>query len=189
MHDFFHLHDLSDAVQQGLLAFWQDVARGDDKVPLSAFLSDRGPVSDWGADFILLCLSSGSVRAARVLTAGPMVARNLGREPSGLSLEALTPASYLADIIPAYALCAGLFVPLCSRDEVCFSDRSRRLVRRLILPLSRQPAGSAHGAGHLLALFAAEGEGETDPLLPGQCRTMTGVRSRGITLFKGDAGP
>lgn len=188
MHDFFQLRDLSDETQRRLLSRWLEVVHRDRTVPLTSFLPSGGSV-DLGPDFILLCLSSGNVRAASVIDAGPMVARNLGRQPNGLLLEELTPVSYLADIIPAYALCAGLFVPLSSLDEVSFSDRSHRLVRRLILPLSRQPAGSAHAAGQLLVLFAPEGEAETEPLLPGQCRTMTGVCSQGAALFREGSSP
>ncbi|MFY8091857.1 MAG: hypothetical protein ACOVN0_00095 [Niveispirillum sp.] len=187
MHDVFRLDDLTNDAQHMALAHWLCIARQDASVPLSRVMAGRLALScrDHG---VLLDMSAGAVREARVVSAGPSVTQALGIDPVGMSLSALMPASYVADLIPAYAFCAGSFRPLSCLDEVTYADGTRMLVRRLVLPLERQQPGGAFAARYLLMIYDPTAGEERGKVGSGTCRTMIGTRSLGAAVFRDRSG-
>lgn len=183
MHDVFRLDDLTNDAQHMALAHWLCVARQDPTVPL-ARVKTGGLASAGQAHGVLLDLSGGTIREARVVSAGTAVTRALGVDATGMTLSALMPASYVTDLIPAYAFCAGSFRPLSCLDEVSYADGTQILVRRLILPLQRQPSGSAFAAQYLWMIYDPAAGEEAGKGESGTCRTLTGIRSLGVAVFR-----
>ena len=183
MHDVFSQDDLTNDAQHRALIHWLMAADMDKAVPTDSF--DPGRVPDGMLDYaVLFALAGRSIRDALITRTSPAVVAGLGRDPTGLTLARLMPPSYLADVIPAYALCAGAFRPLSSLDEVTYEDGDRRLVRRLLLPLDRQLPGADFAAGGLLMIFDPADGTDRGKRSDGTCKTMVAVRSLGLSLFK-----
>lgn len=183
MHDVFRLDDLTNDAQHMALAHWLHIARQDPAVPLARVMVG-GLATAQSEHGVLLDLSGGAVREARVVSAGAAVTRALGIDATGLPLSALMPSSYITDLIPAYAFCAGSFRPLSCLDDISYADGTQILVRRLILPVERQPPGSAFAARYLLMIYdpaAGEEAGKGDS---GTCLSLVGIRSLGVAVFR-----
>ncbi len=183
MHDVFHMDDLTNDAQHHALAYWLHVARRDRGLPVAAFtaLNLPGVAAD---SYVLFELFDERIRDAVIRDVAPGVAKALGIHPVGLRLSQVMPPSYVADVVPAYALCAGLFLPLSSLDQVTYSDGTMLLVRRLVLPLSRRPPGASHAARHLLMIYDSTARPADEPARAGACRSMVAIRSLGIALYK-----
>lgn len=183
MHDVFRLDDLTNDTQHYALSHWTDIVRRDPAVPLDDMMACRR-AADTADNCLLFNLDGGSIREARIIKVGQGVATALGIDPVGLTLSELMPASYVADIIPAYAFCAGVFRPLSSLDEVTYADGARTLVRRLILPLERQAEGAAFAARYLLMIYDTLGgvRGSSDG--SGLCREILTTHSLSVAVFR-----
>lgn len=152
MHDVFRLDDLTNDTQHYALSHWTSIARRNPTVPLDDMMACRH-AADTADHCILFNLQSGSIRDARVEKVGAGVMASLTFDPAGMTLSKLMPPDYVADIIPAYAFCAGSFRPMSSLDEVTHTNGAVALVRRLILPLERQSPGGAFAARYLLMIY------------------------------------
>ncbi|MFM2043643.1 MAG: hypothetical protein RLY86_2219 [Pseudomonadota bacterium] len=183
MHDVFSQDDLTNDAQHRALIHWLTAATMDPAVPADVFDPDRVPAGMLDSA-VLLVLAGRSIRDALIARASDGIVAGLGRDPTGLTLARLMPPSYLADLIPAYALCAGAFRPLSSLDEVTYEDGDHLLVRRLILPLDRQPPSADFAAGSLLMIFGPADSSDQGRRSDGTFKTMVAVRSLGLSLFR-----
>ncbi len=183
MHDVFRLDDLTNDTQHYALSHWTDIVRRNPVVPLDEMMACRRS-AETSDNCVLFHLDGGSVRDARIIKVGDGVAAALGINPVGMTLSALMPASYVADIIPAYAFCAGVFRPLSSLDEVTYADGSRTLVRRLILPLERQAPGAAFAARYLLMIYGAVDRTRATSDGSSLCRGILTTHSLSVAVFR-----
>jgi hypothetical protein len=183
MHDVFRLDDLTNDTQHYALSHWTAIVRRTPVVPLSDMMACRR-AADTADNCVLFNLDGGSIRDARIIKIGQGVAAALGIDPVGLTLSQLMPASYVSDIIPAYAFCAGVFRPLSSLDEVTYADGGRALVRRLILPLERQAPGAAFAARNLLMIYDALGNARGTSDGSGLCRQILSTHSLSVAVFR-----
>jgi len=183
MHDVFRLDDLTNDTQHYALSHWTDIVRRNPVVPLGDMMACRR-AAETTDNCVLFHLDGDSIRDARIIKVGDGVAAALGIDPVGMTLSELMPASYVADIIPAYAFCAGAFRPLSSMDEVTYADGARVLVRRLILPLERQAEGAAFAARYLLMIYGAVEGPRTTSDGAGLCRQILATRSLSVAVFR-----
>lgn len=180
-HDHFAPQDLPDDGQRLLLARWLEIARSSPQVP-SAVL-DR----DWigqtiSGRYVMVDLTPGPLRLARVLAAGKAVRHELGFDPVGMTADKTVPGPYLADMIPAYALCAYSFQPTAAVDDLIRDDGSRTRTWRLILPFDRQPPGAAQSAGTLLMTYLHAPD-DDHLIYVGRLEQIVAVVSQGLRLF------
>lgn len=184
MHDVFHQNDLTNDTQHYALSHWADIARRNPAVPLADMMACRRLMAmvDYS---ILFNLDAGSIRDARVERVGAGVRASLSFDPTGSTLSQLMPPDYVADVIPAYAFCAGSFRPLSSLDEVTHVNGAVALVRRLVLPLEQQPPGRTFAARYLLMIYDKTA-GEADPAAePGPCvGPVRSNRALSVAVFR-----
>lgn len=181
--DTFTLNDLPNDGQRQLLARWLEIAGAWPQAPSSAM--DMAWVADLLSErHVLVDLSAGHLRHARIKAAGTAVRHELGFDPVGFTADRTVPGPYLADMLPAYAICAGTFRPTAALDDLILVDGSRMLTRRLILPFDRQQAGSPHIAGTLLMSYIHEA-GDDQLAFVGRLDQIVAVVSRGLWLFEG----
>lgn len=146
------IYDILDERQRTALTYWQGLVGLGQATHLAHFHPARLPATVAPVS-MLVEMAERPVAQAVLLWCGQEIGCFFPSDALGRTLQQLVPASYAADLSPAYALCRSLGVPVAAEEEITYADGSRNGLRRLMLPVGLHPEEHEQRASHLLLVY------------------------------------